>query len=81
MTWRDLVDDVRRERAEALLARGLTRTEIARRLGFGDARALRAALRRWDLARNSRAVTPANLPGRDRDGKTGEETTSPWKEL
>ena len=47
-TWRDLVDDVRRDHAEALLSRGLTRVEIARRLGFGDARALRAALRRWE---------------------------------
>jgi AraC-like DNA-binding protein len=46
-TWRELVDGVRRERAEALLARGLTRAAVARRLGFGDPRALRAALRRW----------------------------------
>ena len=47
-TWRDLVDDVRREYAGALLSHGLTRVQIARRLGFGDARALRAAFRRWE---------------------------------
>jgi AraC-like DNA-binding protein len=46
-TWSDLVDEVRRERAAALLARGLSRTAVAARLGFADARALRGALHRW----------------------------------
>jgi len=46
-TWRDLVDDVRRERAAVLLGKGLSRTAAATRLGFSDARALRAALQRW----------------------------------
>ncbi|MEU9444171.1 helix-turn-helix domain-containing protein [Streptomyces sp. NPDC048304] len=46
-TWRDLVDRVRRNRAAALLAQGLSRKQVAARLGFGDTRALRGALRRW----------------------------------
>jgi len=46
-TWRGLVDGVRHDRAAALLAQGLSRKEVAARLGFGDTRALRGALRRW----------------------------------
>ncbi|MFK4541609.1 AraC-like DNA-binding protein [Streptomyces tendae] len=46
-TWRDLVDTVRHDRATVLLARGVSRKEVAARLGFADTRALRAALRRW----------------------------------
>ncbi|MGW4571974.1 AraC family transcriptional regulator [Streptomyces tendae] len=46
-TWRDLVDTVRHDRATVLLARGMSRKEVAARLGFADTRALRAALRRW----------------------------------
>ncbi len=43
----ELVDAVRRDRATVLLARGLSRTAVAARLGLSDARALRGALRRW----------------------------------
>ncbi len=57
-TWRDLVDTVRRDRATVLLARGMSRKEVAARLGFGDTRALRAALRRW--RRDSAVVTSAD---------------------
>ncbi|WP_405560878.1 AraC family transcriptional regulator ligand-binding domain-containing protein [Streptomyces sp. NBC_01180] len=46
-TWRDVVDRVRRDRASTLLAQGLSRKQVAARLGFGDARALRGALHRW----------------------------------
>lgn len=45
--WQEVVDQVRRDRAGVLLARGLSRTAVAVRLGFSDARALRGALRRW----------------------------------
>ncbi|WP_307172577.1 AraC family transcriptional regulator [Streptomyces sp. B3I7] len=60
-TWRDLVDTVRRDRATALLARGASRKEVAARLGFGDTRALRGALRRWHTN-----GTPVRSPGRPR---------------
>ncbi|UMB69519.1 AraC family transcriptional regulator [Mycobacterium paraterrae] len=46
-SWRDVVDALRRERVEALLADGLSRSAVAARVGFNDSRALRAALRRW----------------------------------
>jgi AraC-like DNA-binding protein len=46
-SWRDVVDALRRERVEALLASGLSRSTVAARVGFHDSRALRAALRRW----------------------------------
>lgn len=46
-SWREIVDGVRRDRAAVLLARGLSRTAVAARLGFSDARALRGALLRW----------------------------------
>jgi len=46
-SWRDVVDALRRERVEALLASGLSKSAVAARVGFHDSRALRAALRRW----------------------------------
>lgn len=46
-TWQEVVDGVRRDRAAELLARGLSNSAVAPRLGFSDARALRGALRRW----------------------------------
>jgi AraC-like DNA-binding protein len=46
--WWDVVDGVRRDRATVLLTRGLSRAAVAARLGFSDARALRAALHRWE---------------------------------
>jgi AraC-like DNA-binding protein len=46
-SWREVVDGIRRDRAAVLLARGLSRTAVAARLGFSDARSLRGALRRW----------------------------------
>jgi AraC-like DNA-binding protein len=49
-TWRDLVDSVRRDRAAALPAQGLSRKAVAARLGFADTRALHGALHRWHLS-------------------------------
>lgn len=49
-SYRDLVDDARRIRAEAALESGLDLAETARALGYSDVRALRRALRRWDPA-------------------------------
>ena len=46
-TWREVVDGVRRDRAAALLTRGVSRTAVAARLGYDDTRVLRRALRRW----------------------------------
>ena len=47
-TYEALVDGVRRERVELLLRRpDVTLTDIARRAGFSDVRALRRAIRRW----------------------------------
>ncbi|WP_374023354.1 AraC family transcriptional regulator ligand-binding domain-containing protein [Mycobacterium sp. HNNTM2301] len=46
-SWRDVVDTLRRERVEALLESGLSKSAVAARVGFNDSRALRAALRRW----------------------------------
>lgn len=42
-----LADGVRAEEARRLLAQGLSAPEVARRLGFADASALRKARRRW----------------------------------
>jgi AraC-like DNA-binding protein len=57
---RDLVDDVRRSEFERL--RGtLTQAELAERLGFADAAALRKARRRWE--RSSRDELPQDTPG------------------
>ncbi|MEJ2851876.1 MULTISPECIES: AraC family transcriptional regulator [unclassified Saccharothrix] len=64
-TYEALVDGVRRERVEQLLRRPeLTLTDITRRVGFSDVRALRRAIRRWH------GVTPLELRGTvlDRDG-------------
>lgn len=47
-SWRETVDGVRRERAALLLESGLSRTAVAARIGFSDARALRGVLRRWE---------------------------------
>lgn len=79
-TWRDLVDEVRRDRAAVLLAGGLSRTAAAARLGFSDARALRAAQRRWrsgaDWAPLPVGPPAFRLPGRPgrrlRAARTGE---------
>lgn len=46
--WQEVVDGIRRDRAAVLLARGLSKTAVAARLGFSDARALRGALHRWN---------------------------------
>lgn len=46
-SWRDVVDALRRDRVEALLASGLSKQAVATRVGFNDSRALRGALRRW----------------------------------
>lgn len=47
-TYEALVDGVRRERVEQLLRQPeLTLTDITRRVGFSDVRALRRAIRRW----------------------------------
>ena len=52
-SWRELADEVRRDRAAVLLAHGRSRTAVAARLGFSDARALRGARRRWDAGPGS----------------------------
>jgi AraC-like DNA-binding protein len=49
-TWREILDTARRDRAAVLLPGGLSRTAVAARLGFSDARALRGALRRWGVS-------------------------------
>jgi AraC-like DNA-binding protein len=63
LTYRELVDDVRRESAERLMREGtLTLEEIAYLLGFNDPSALRKARRRWRRsARGDRLSAPADL--------------------
>ncbi|MCP2245959.1 AraC family transcriptional regulator [Lentzea aerocolonigenes] len=57
-TYEALVDGVRRERVEQLLRQPeLTLTDITRRTGFSDVRALRRAIRRWH------DMTPLQLRG------------------
>jgi AraC-like DNA-binding protein len=47
-TYEAIVDGVRRERVDQLLARpGLTLRDIARQAGFSDERAMRRAVQRW----------------------------------
>jgi AraC-like DNA-binding protein len=46
-TWSDIVDEVRREQAFALLDRGLTVSEVATRLAYSEPRAFTRAFRRW----------------------------------
>ena len=57
-TYEALVDGVRRERVEQLVRQPeLTLTDITRRVGFSDVRALRRAIRRWH------DMTPLQLRG------------------
>jgi AraC-like DNA-binding protein len=55
-TYEELADGVRRERVEQLMRQPeLSLTDITRRVGFSDVRALRRAIRRWH------GVTPLEL--------------------
>jgi AraC-like DNA-binding protein len=53
-SFRELVDEVRQSRADALLADGLSVTQIAHRLGYGSSSAFVHAYKRW------RGVTPGS---------------------
>jgi AraC-like DNA-binding protein len=53
-TLRALADEVRRERAEQLLANGATFKELAAELGFSDVSALSRAYKRWSKASGAR---------------------------
>ncbi|MFE3544171.1 AraC family transcriptional regulator ligand-binding domain-containing protein [Nocardia sp. NPDC059177] len=46
-SWRQELDVLRHERAEALLGQGFTTAAVAQRLAFTDDRALRKAFHRW----------------------------------
>jgi AraC-like DNA-binding protein len=60
LSWRDLVDEVRRSEYERLRG-ALTQAELAERLGFADAAALRKARRRWE--RSLRDELPQDASG------------------
>lgn len=47
-SFREVVDDARRRRAEAMLASGTPAAAIADALGFSDIRSFRRAFRRWN---------------------------------
>ena len=47
-TWRAEVEAVRRAQATRLERGGLSKSQVARRLGYSDARALRRAVKRWE---------------------------------
>jgi AraC-like DNA-binding protein len=47
-TWRAEVEAVRRARAARLQRGGLSKSQVARRLGYSDARTLRRAVKRWE---------------------------------
>ncbi|NEA24637.1 AraC family transcriptional regulator [Actinomadura bangladeshensis] len=47
--WRAEVDAVRREEAVRMQREGISRSAMAARLGYSDARALRRAFNRWNL--------------------------------
>jgi AraC-like DNA-binding protein len=47
-SWRSEVDAARSERAARLQGTGVTPSQVASRLGYSDARALRRAVRRWE---------------------------------
>ena len=49
-TWRAEVDAFRRVQATRLQRKGLSNSQVARRLGYSDARALRRAAVRWEQA-------------------------------
>ena len=49
-TWRAEVDAFRRARAARLRGKGLSNSQVAMRLGYSDARALRRATVRWEQA-------------------------------
>jgi AraC-like DNA-binding protein len=62
LTYRDVVDSARRERAPAFLADRDEKVEtVARHLGYADARSFRRACQRWF----------GRSPGRDRELKSG----------
>ncbi|MEV0399032.1 AraC family transcriptional regulator ligand-binding domain-containing protein [Actinoallomurus sp. NPDC050550] len=48
-SWRQEVDAVRRDQAARLLREGASRAAMAAQLGYSDVRALRRAVRRWNL--------------------------------
>lgn len=48
---RGIVDELRRERAEHLLARGVAAKDVAFQLGFSEPSALSRALKRWKVTR------------------------------
>ncbi|WP_433184937.1 AraC family transcriptional regulator ligand-binding domain-containing protein [Actinoallomurus sp. CA-150999] len=48
-SWRQEVDAVRRDQAARLLREGTSRAAMAAQLGYSDVRALRRAVRRWNL--------------------------------
>lgn len=50
-TLRGIVDELRRERAEQLLASGVAAKDVAFQLGFSEPSALSRALKRWKAAR------------------------------
>lgn len=47
-SWRSEADAARREQAARLQRTGAARSQVASRLGYSDARALRRAARRWE---------------------------------
>jgi len=47
-TWRAEVEAVRRAQATRLLRGGFSKSQVARRLGYSDVRALRRAAKRWE---------------------------------
>ena len=49
-SWRSEVDAARREQVASLQRAGVTRSQVASRVGYSDARALRRAARRWERA-------------------------------
>ena len=50
LTFHEVIDTVRRRRALALIASGVPRAEVARRIGLANAGSLRRALARWERA-------------------------------
>lgn len=47
-TWRPEVETVRRAQAASLQRAGLSKSQVARRLGYSDVRVLRRAVKRWE---------------------------------
>jgi AraC-like DNA-binding protein len=80
-SFREVVDEARRRRAESLLGSGATSPSVAEALGFSDTRSFRRAFRRWteNEATSPGAAGPEASERRAPGASRARRTTNPRK--